>query len=84
MRPISTNPGSLEAESYGLTRGKCFLWCRLELDAVAGLLWIRGVSWVGRIFSCFCFSYLFFPSNAHGLLQVGGRLDSFTFLLVRT
>ena len=39
-RPISTNPGSMEAGEYGLTRGTCFLACRLELDAVAGLLWI--------------------------------------------
>ena len=39
-RPISTNPGSMEAGEYGLTRVKCFLACRLELDAVAGLLWI--------------------------------------------
>ena len=27
---------------YGLTRGTCFLACRLELDAVVGLLWISG------------------------------------------
>ena len=40
MRPISTNPGSMEAGEYGLTCGTCFLACRLELDAVAGLLWI--------------------------------------------
>ena len=42
---------------------------RLELDAVAGLLWI---SWcvLGRaIFAVLLFIY-FFPSNAHGLLQV--------------
>ena len=40
MRPISTSPGSMEAGQYGLTRETCFLACRLELDAVAGLLWI--------------------------------------------
>ena len=28
----------MEAGEYGLTRGTCFLACRLELDAVAGLL----------------------------------------------
>ena len=39
-RPISTNPGSVEAGEYGLTRGTRLLACRLELDAVAGLLWI--------------------------------------------
>ena len=36
-RPISTNPGSMEASEYGLTRGTSFLTC-LKLDAVAGLL----------------------------------------------
>ena len=41
-RPISTNPGSMESGEYGLTRGTCFLACRLEVVAVAGLLW---VSW---------------------------------------
>ena len=39
-RPIFTNPASTKAGEYGLTRVTCFLACRLELDAVAGLLWI--------------------------------------------
>ena len=75
-RPISTNPGSIEAGEYGLTRRTCFLACRLELDAVAGLVW---VSWCvlgggGGFFSlsvCVCvfFFSFFFPPNAHGLLQ---------------
>ena len=39
-RPISTNPGFMESGEYGLTRGTCFLACGLEVDAVAGLLWI--------------------------------------------
>ena len=39
-RPVSTNSESMEAGEYGLTRGTCFVACRLELDAVAGLLWI--------------------------------------------
>ena len=30
----------MEAGEYGLTRGTCFLANRLELDPVAGLLWI--------------------------------------------
>ena len=38
-RPIAENPASMEAGECGLTRGTCFLTCRLELDAVAGLLW---------------------------------------------
>ena len=37
-RPISTNPGSMEAGEYGLTSGTCFVAHRLELVAVAGLL----------------------------------------------
>ena len=39
-RPISTNPGSMEAGEYGLTCGTCFVARLLELVAVAGLLWI--------------------------------------------
>ena len=39
-RPISTNPGSMEAVKYGLTRGTCFVAPRLEVVAVAGLLLI--------------------------------------------
>ena len=38
-RPISTNPGSVEAGEYGLTRGTCFVARRLEVVEVAGLLW---------------------------------------------
>ena len=37
-RPISTNPVSMEAGEYGLTRGTCFVARRLEVVAVAGLL----------------------------------------------
>ena len=37
-RPISTNPGSMEAGEYGLTRGACYFARRLEVVAVAGLL----------------------------------------------
>ena len=39
-RPISTNPGFMEAGEYGLTRGTRFVARRLEVFAVAGLLWI--------------------------------------------
>ena len=38
--PISTNPGSMKAGEHGLTRGTCFVARRLEVVAVAGLLWI--------------------------------------------
>ena len=41
-RPISTNPVSMEAGEYGLTRGMWFFARRLEVAAAAGLSW---VSW---------------------------------------
>ena len=59
-RPISTNSGSMEAGEYGLTRGTCFLACRLELDAVAGLLWISWCVLGGADFSVFFFFSIFF------------------------
>ena len=37
-RAISTNPGSMEAGEFGLTRGTCFVARCLEVVAVAGLL----------------------------------------------
>ena len=39
-RPISTNPGSMDAGKYGLARGTCFFARRLELVAVAWMLWL--------------------------------------------
>ena len=69
-RPISTNPGSMEAEAgeYGLTRGTCFVARRLEVVAVVGLLWI---SWCVLDATGFFRVFLsIFFSNAHGLLQV--------------
>ena len=39
-RPIFTNPVSMEAGEYGLTRVTCFFARCLEVVAVAGLLWI--------------------------------------------
>ena len=69
-RPISTNSGSMEAGEYGLTRGTCFLACRLELDAVTGLLWISWCVLGGADFFSVFFFPIFFSSNAHGLLQV--------------
>ena len=39
-RPISTNPGSMEAGECGLTRGTCFVASYVEVVEVAGLLWI--------------------------------------------
>ena len=45
----------MEAGDYGLTRGMCFVARRLEVVAVAGLVWIPCVLRVGRDFSCFFF-----------------------------
>ena len=60
-RPISTNPRSMEAGGYGLTRGTSFLVYRLELDAVAGLLWISWCVLGGAdFFSAFFFGVYFF------------------------
>ena len=59
MRPNSTNPGSMDAGEHGLTRGTCFVARRLEVVAVAGLLWISccGLGASGfRVFHEFAFS----------------------------
>ena len=37
-RPISTNPGSMEAGEHGLMREACFVANSLEVVAVVGLL----------------------------------------------
>ena len=60
-RPISTNPASMEAGEYGLTRGTCFvaLARRLELVAVAGLLWLSWCVLGGAHFFVFLFFVLF-------------------------
>ena len=76
-RPISTNRDLWkEAGKYRLPRGTCFVARRLEVVAVAGLLWISWCVLGGADF------FVSFSSNAHGLLQVRGHLASFTSLLV--
>ena len=59
-RPISTNPGSMEAGEYGLTHGTCFVARQFEVVTVAGLLWISlcvlgGSGFFQFFFSDFCF-----------------------------
>ena len=59
-RPISTNPGSMEAGEYGLTRGACFVAYRLVVIASAGLLWtswcvLGGADFFGVLFCRFVF-----------------------------
>ena len=49
----------MEAGQYGLTRVTCFLACRLELDAVAGLLWISWYVLGGADFFVIFFSFDF-------------------------
>ena len=61
-RPICTNPGYMEAGEYGLTRGTCFVARRLEVVAVAGLLWISwcvlgGADFFVFFFFAFCFFF---------------------------
>ena len=77
MGPISINPGSMEAGEYGLTRGTCFAAHRLEVVAVAGLLWISWCVLGVAGFRLLKFVFVLFflrASNAHRLLQVWGRL----------
>ena len=50
----------MEAGVYGLTRGTCFLAYRLELDAVARLLWISWCVLGAADFFYVFFSILFF------------------------
>ena len=59
----------MEASEYDLARGTCFVARRLELVAVAGLLWLSWCVLGGADFFASFFS-TFFSSNAHDLLQV--------------
>ena len=49
-RSIFTNPGSMEADEYGQTRGARFVAVRLEVVAVAGLMWVSWCVFVGADF----------------------------------
>ena len=59
-RPISTNSGSVEASEYGLTRGTHFVTRRLEVVAVAGLLWISWCALGAAGFRVFFVRFFFF------------------------
>ena len=67
-RPISTNPGSIKSGEYGLTRGTYFVTLRLEVVAVASLVWISWCVLGAADFRDFFF--VFFSWNGYGLLQV--------------
>ena len=69
-RPISTNPGSMEAGEYRLTRGTCFVARHFKVVAVAGLLWISWCVLDGADFFVFFFCLAFFFERPHGVLQV--------------
>ena len=49
-RPMSIYLASMEASEYELTRGTCCVARRLEVVAVAGLLWISWCVWLRRDF----------------------------------
>ena len=58
----------MEAGEYGLTRGTCFVQRRLEVVAVAGLLWISWCVGCGGLFHAFYFffcSFFFFFLRTH-------------------
>ena len=51
----------MEDGECGVTRGTCFLACCLDVDAVAGLLWISWCVMGGAdFFSAFFFFFFFF------------------------
>ena len=60
----------MEAGEYGLKRVTCFVASRLEVVAVAGLLWISWCVLGGADFFVFFFPIFISSSNTHGLLQV--------------
>ena len=53
----------MEACEYGLTRGTCFVAHRLEVVAVAGLLWISWCVLGGADFFVFFFSFFFLRTH---------------------
>ena len=59
-RPITTNPGSMESGVYGLTRRTCSIACRFDCTRSPGFCGFLGVFWVGRIFPCFFYDFVFF------------------------
>ena len=65
-RPICTNPGFMKAGEYGLMRGTCFVACRLELDAVAELLWMSWCVLGGADFFSADFVSIFFLRTHRG------------------
>ena len=83
-RPISTNPGSMEAGEYGLAHGARFVAVCLEVVAVAGLMWVSWCVFGGADFLVFFFSDFFFFERTRSAASMRPPLASFTSLLVNS
>ena len=81
-RPISTNPASMEAGEHGQTHGTWFFARRLEVVAVAGLMWVSWCVFGGADFFVFFFSPFFFFERSQPAASMRLPLASFTSLLV--
>ena len=82
-RPICTNPGSMEVGEYGLTCGTCFITCRLEVVAVAELLWLSWRVLGAEFFRVFRFPiFLFSFERTRPAASMRPPYASFTFLPV--
>ena len=66
---------------YKLTRGTCSIACRLELHAVAGLLWNSLCISDGAEFAVFFFRFFFFE-RTRPAASMRPPLSSLPFLLV--
>ena len=59
--PSSTSSGSMESGEYGLMRGTCVFARRLEVVAVAGLMWVSWCDFGGAgFFSSFSGNHILF------------------------
>ena len=81
-RPISTNPGSIKAGEYGVTRRIWFTAHYFDVVAHVRVAVLNLVLCLGCGGTFSCFFFIIFSSYAHGLLQVCDRLASYTSLLV--
>ena len=68
----------MEAGEYGVTRGACYFARRLEVVALAGLLWISWCVFGGTGFFCL----FFFFERTRSTASMRPPLASFTSLLV--
>ena len=82
-RPISTNPGSMEAGEYGLTREARFVAICVELVAVAGLMWVSWCVFGGAgFFRFFFFDFVFLFERTR--LAASMRPPCLIYLCTRT